>query len=112
MIDIAFDAVGLAATVEQAVKYLDVNGKLVSVGMSTEEMKVGTFMEMGLRRKHVIGHLGYQVQDIAMLAELVAHGRLDLSESITAVVPLAEVERGIEMLRTREGNPIRILVQP
>ncbi|MFZ2261768.1 MAG: zinc-binding dehydrogenase, partial [Luteococcus japonicus] len=112
MIDIAFDAVGLAATVEQAVKYLDVNGKLVSVGMSTEEMKVGTFMEMGLRRKHVIGHLGYQVQDIAMLAELVAHDRLDLSESITAVVPLAEIHRGIEMLQTREGNPIRILVQP
>lgn len=47
-----------------------------------------------------------------MLAELVAHDRLDLSESITAVVPLAEIHRGIEMLQTREGNPIRILVQP
>ena len=35
-----------------------------------------------------------------------------VGESITAVVPLSEIHRGIEMLQTREGNPIRILVQP
>ncbi len=112
MIDVAFDAVGITSTAEQAVGFLDVEGKLVTVGISGQPMHVGTFMEMTLRRKHVIGHLGYKVQDIAMLAELVAYGRLDLSESISAVVPLSEIHRGIEMLSTREGNPIRILVQP
>lgn len=112
MIDVAFDAVGITSTAEQAVKFLDVNGKLVTVGMSAQEMKIGSFMEVALRRKHVMGHLGYKVQDIAMLAELVSYGRLDLSESISAVVPLSEIHRGIEMLQKREGNPIRILVQP
>lgn len=112
MIDVAFDAVGITATTAQAMKTLDVNGKLVSVGLSGQEMNIGTFNEVGLRRKQVMGHLGYKVQDIAMLAELVAYKRLDLSESISAVVPLREVERGIKMLESREGNPIRILVQP
>ncbi|WP_168582460.1 zinc-binding dehydrogenase [Gephyromycinifex aptenodytis] len=112
MIDVAFDAVGITSTAQQAVKSLDVEGKLVTVGMSAQEMRVGTFAEMALRRKHVIGHLGYKVQDIAMLAELVSYGRLDLSESISDVVPLSEIHRGIEMLTTRESNPIRILVKP
>lgn len=112
MIDVAFDAVGIGAVSEQAVRYLDVSGKLVTVGMSGQEMKIGTFAEVALRRKQIIGHLGYKVQDIAMLAEMLAYGRLDLSGSVSAILPLAEVQRGIDMLHSREGNPIRILVQP
>lgn len=112
MIDVAFDAVGIPAVSEQAVRLLDVNGKLVTVGMSDKDLKIGTFADLALQRKQILGHLGYKVQDIAMLTELVAHGRLDLSESVSAVVPLAEIERGIRMLEQREGNPVRILVQP
>ena len=58
------------------------------------------------------GHLGYKSQDIAMLAELLSYGRLDLSGSISQIVPLAEVADGIEALTSRRNNPIRILVQP
>lgn len=112
MIDVAFDAVGITATTRQAAQFLDVNGKLVTVGISAQQVEVGSFLDFTLRRKHVMGHLGYKVQDIAMLAELVRYGRLDLSESITAVVPLTDIHRGIEMLQKREGNPIRILVKP
>lgn len=112
MIDVAFDAVGITPTAQQAVKYLDVNGKMVTVGMSSQDLQVGDFLSFALRRKHVMGHLGYKVQDIAMLAELVSYGRLDLKESISAVVPLSDIHRGIEMLEKREGNPIRILVKP
>ena len=49
---------------------------------------------------------------IAVLADLVAAGRLDLSRSITDVVSLEDVGEGIRRLHEREGNPIRILVQP
>ncbi|MCH8611591.1 zinc-binding dehydrogenase [Arsenicicoccus dermatophilus] len=112
MIDVAFDAVGITSVAEQAVRTLDVGGKLVTVGVSGQEVQVGTFAELAMRRKQVLGHLGYQVQDIAILSELVARGRLDLSGSVSAVVPLTEIHRGIEMLQQRTGNPIRILVQP
>ena len=80
--------------------------------MSAKEMNLGDFLTFNLRSKQVLGHLGYQTQDIAMLAEMLRYGRLDLSESISEVVPLQEITTGIEHLEKKVGNPIRILVDP
>lgn len=112
MLDVAFDAVGITSSARQAVSALDANGQVVTVGMSQQHIDAGSFLEFSLRRKQVKGHLGYQVQDIAMLAEMLSYGRLDLSGSISAVVPLAEIHRGIELMDKRIDDPIRILVQP
>ena len=65
-----------------------------------------------LLRRQVLGHLGYQNADIATLAQLVSLGRLDLSRSISEVVPLEDVARGIERLERADGDPVRILVAP
>ena len=60
----------------------------------------------------MLGHLGYQNVDIETLAKLVSAGRLDLSRSISEVVPLEDITQGIEKLERQDGNPIRILVKP
>ena len=112
MIDVAFDAVGIPATLRQAESLLDNNGRVVSVGLSDKDMSLGPFLDFNLRSKRVFGHLGYQTQDIGMLAELVAYGRLDLEGSISEVVGLDDIETGIDHLRNKVGNPIRILVDP
>jgi len=112
MLDVAFDAVGITATARQAVASLDSNGQVITVGMSAQSIDAGSFMEFSLLRKQVKGHLGYQVQDIGILAELLSRGRLDLTESISEIVPLSEIHRGIEMLEKKTNNPIRILVKP
>ncbi|AXE39738.1 zinc-binding dehydrogenase [Acidipropionibacterium virtanenii] len=112
MIDVAFDAVGIRPTLRAAVDSLDVNGKAVSLGLSSQSIDAGPFMNFNLERKRVMGHLGYHGQDIAMLAEMLSYHRLDLSESISEVVPLDEVQRGIEDLEQHRNNPIRILVRP
>ena len=49
---------------------------------------------------------------IGSLATLVSRGRLDLTRSISEIVPLEDVAEGIAKLDRAEGNPIRILVQP
>ncbi len=112
MIDVAFDAVGVPQTVRQCVAHLDTNGVAVTVGLSDQSIDAGPFLDFNLKRKQLRGHLGYKSQDIAMLAEMLSYGRLDLSESISQVVPLSQVEDGIEALATKKNNPIRILVQP
>lgn len=112
MIDVAFDAVGIKATLRACVDSLDVDGKAVSVGFSSQDIDVGPFLDFNLHRKQVLGHLGYKSQDIAMLAEMLSYHRLDLSESISKVIPLSEVKSGIEELESHQGNPIRILVKP
>jgi D-arabinose 1-dehydrogenase-like Zn-dependent alcohol dehydrogenase len=111
-LDVAFDAVGLKSTFEQALDSLTVGGRLVAVGMSAEAPTVGPTSMFGLTQKHVLGHLGYQNVDIETLATLVSAGRLDISRSISDVVSLEDVRVGIERLERQDGNPIRILVQP
>lgn len=112
MLDVAFDAVGLKATFEQALGSLTAGGRLVGVGMSAESPTVGPTSMFGLTHKQVLGHLGYQNVDIETLAKLVSLGRLDLSRSISEIVPLEDLPLGIEKLERQDGNPIRILVQP
>jgi threonine dehydrogenase-like Zn-dependent dehydrogenase len=111
-LDVAFDAVGLKATFEQALDCLTTGGRLVGVGMSAESPTVGPTAMFGLTRKQVLGHLGYQNVDIETLAKLVSNGRLDLSRSISDIVSLEDLSLGIGKLERQEGNPIRILVKP
>lgn len=111
-LDVAFDAVGLKATFEQALDNLTVGGRLVAVGMSGESPTVGPTSMFGLTKRQVLGHLGYQNVDIETLTKLVSRGRLDLSRSISEIVPLDDITSGIAKLERGEGNPIRILVQP
>lgn len=112
LLDVAFDAVGLKATFEQALDCLTPGGRLVGVGMSAEAPTVGPTSLFALMRKQVLGHLGYQNVDIETLAKLVSAGRLDLSRSVSEIVPLEDLPLGIEKLERQDGNPIRILVRP
>jgi D-arabinose 1-dehydrogenase-like Zn-dependent alcohol dehydrogenase len=111
-IDIAFDAVGLGSTFDQALASLTMGGRLVGVGMSADAPSIGPTSLFNLTRKQVLGHLGYQNADIATLANLVSLGRLDVSRSISEIVSLEEVAAGIAKLELADGDPIRILVQP
>ena len=38
--------------------------------------------------------------------------RLDVSGSVSDVMPLDDVVRGVERLATKEGDPIRLVVAP
>jgi threonine dehydrogenase-like Zn-dependent dehydrogenase len=111
-LDVAFDAVGLKVTFEQALDCLRSGGRLVGVGMSDQSPSIGPTSMFGLSKKQVLGHLGYQNADIGTLARLVSSGRLDLSRSISDIVSLEDIRAGIDKLERGEGNPIRILVQP
>jgi threonine dehydrogenase-like Zn-dependent dehydrogenase len=112
LLDVAFDAVGLKATFEQGLELLRPGGRLVGVGMTGQEPTLGPTMVFNLRRLQALGHLGYKNEDIGTLVDLVEAGRLDLSRSISEVVSLEDVGEGIRKLHERDGNPVRILVQP
>jgi D-arabinose 1-dehydrogenase-like Zn-dependent alcohol dehydrogenase len=112
LLDVAFDAVGLKATFEQGLDLVRPGGRVVGVGMSGQEVSLGSTLGFNLLRKQALGHLGYRNEDIGTLVDLVAAGRLDLSRSISDVVSLEDVGEGIRKLHERDGHPIRILVQP
>ncbi|WP_179470201.1 zinc-binding dehydrogenase [Mycolicibacterium vinylchloridicum] len=111
-LDVAFDAVGLKVTFEQALDSLTIGSRLVGVGMSAECPTIGPTSMFNLVQRQVLGHLGYHNTDIETLAQLVSRGRLDLTRSISQIIPLEDIADGIRILEHAEGNPIRVLVAP
>ncbi|WP_239154129.1 zinc-binding dehydrogenase [Amycolatopsis sp. FDAARGOS 1241] len=111
-LDVAFDCVGRASSIAQADRALGHRGRLALVGMSPDKLTLGAEMNFVRGRHTVVGHLGYRMSHLVDLVELVARGRLDVSGSISAVLPLEEAADGVRRLREHEGNPIRVLLKP
>ena len=112
MLDAAFDLVGANAVLAQALASVGRRGRAVMVGLSMDDMQLGPGVFFGLLGQSLLGHLGYEKRHLDELVQLVRTGRLDVSASVSAVLPLEDVVDGVEQLRTKRGNPVRLVVQP
>lgn len=109
-VDRAFEFVGLQATAHDAIKSLRPGGRATLVGISRERLStipMGLFVAQELE---VVGSFGSTLQDVNELVDLVEAGRLDLTRSVSHTLTLDEFPTALEMLESREGNPIRIVV--
>lgn len=109
-VDRSFEFVGLQATAHDAVKMLRPGGRATLVGISRERlstMPLGLFVAQELE---VVGSFGSTLQDVNELLDLVEDGRLDLSQSVSHVLALDEFPTALDMLESREGSPIRIVI--
>lgn len=111
-LDVAVDLVGANSVLAQGARCLGRGGRLLMVGVSTDHIQLGPAMPFLLAGQSLLGHLGYEKRHLDELVGLVATGRLDLSGSITELLPLSEVGRGVEMLTSKAGNPVRLVVTP
>lgn len=107
--DVAFEAVGKAATQEQALACLRTGGRLVLVGYSPEAMSLPAGRVM-FRELEIVGSLGCRSVDYPRVVELVRQGRLRLAELVTHRFPLEEIDRALDVLR--RGEAIRSVVVP
>jgi 2-desacetyl-2-hydroxyethyl bacteriochlorophyllide A dehydrogenase len=112
MLDVAVDLVGANAVLRQAVESLGRRGRAVMVGLSMDPMQLGPGVVLGVMSQSLLGHLGYEKRHLDELVRLVEQGRLDVSGSISDVMPLDDVARGVERLQTKQGDPVRLIVQP
>lgn len=112
-LDLAVDLAGFNAPLDQCVSCLGRYGRAVIIGMSLEPVQLTEpSVMLGYMNHEVLGHDGYEPRDITGLVRLVASGRLDLSRSVSHVVSLEDVAGGVDRLRTKEGDPVRIVVKP
>ena len=112
MLDVAVDLVGSNAVLAQAASCLGRFGRCVMVGLSLEPVQLGPGLFFGLLGQSLLGHLGYEKHHLDELVALVASGRLDVSRSISDVLPLEDVAQGVERLVSKQGDPVRLVVQP
>lgn len=111
-LDVAVDLVGSNAVLAQAAATLGRGGRVLMVGLSLDPIELGMGVLFGVNSQTLLGHLGYRKADLDKVVDLVVRKRLDVSGSISGLLSLADVAAGVEQLRCKEGNPIRLVVTP
>lgn len=112
-LNLAVELSGSGSALDQAVSCLGSFGRALVIGMSTEPIQLTEPSVMfGFNNHSLLGFDGYEPGDIETLVRLVASGELDLSRSVSHVLPLEDIVRGVEMLSKKINNPARIIVKP
>ncbi len=109
-VDVAFEFVGINAVIDQAVRSLRRGGRAVIVGIGPERINIVPPFSFVYNDLSLIGSFGSDLADLERLMLLAAAGKVDLHESISSVIPLDEVNKGISDLEKKIGNPVRIVV--
>ena len=107
--DVAFEAVGQAATQETALNCVRTGGRVVLVGYSPEPLSLNAGRVM-FREIAVLGSLGCRPVDYPRAIEMVRQGRVRLQELVTHRYPLDRIGEAFDQLRG--GDAIRVVVTP
>ena len=108
----AFDFAGVTSVRKQALSLLGEHGRLVIVGIANEPIVIPNDMAFTYMRTQIMGHYGSEEHHVRELIEFTAQGKLDLSQSITEVMPLEKAGQALDKLANKVGNPIRIVLKP
>ena len=108
----AFDFAGVPAVQEQAVGCLGQTGRLVLVGINDKPLTISDSRTFGYLQQQVRGHYGSAPEHVTELVMLAGRGRISLARSVSDILPLSEAPKAVERLRRKEGNPIRLVLQP
>ena len=111
-LDVTLDLVGSNNVLQQAVGSLAPAGRAVMVGISIDPLELGPSILLAIQRQTIMGHLGYSKKNLDELVTLMSTGRLDLTASVSDVLPLEQVPEGVRRLAEKDGDPVRIVVKP
>ncbi len=107
--DVAFEVIGNPATMREAFDSLHRGGRLVIVGYSDREVTLSAakimFNEMEVR-----GSLGCRPADYPRIIDMARRGVIRVEELVTGRFALAEINAGLDMLRSGQG--LRNIVVP
>ncbi|MEV5504538.1 zinc-binding dehydrogenase [Nonomuraea fuscirosea] len=111
-LDAAFDFAGVGPVREQAMPLLGRGGRLVVVGLANEPLAVPNDVTLAYFGQSLRGSYGSAPEHVQQLVRLAVRGRLDLSGSISDVLPLAEAPAALDRLARKDGAPIRLVLRP
>lgn len=109
-VDIVFDAVGIDATFNQALKLVKVGGKVVIIGLGFGELSTAPVIDIPTKELDVIGILRY-ANIFPEAIRLVARKKLPLTELITHRLDLSELVKGMELLASGREDVIKVMIK-
>lgn len=111
-VDLAADFTGVQSVQEGAFRSLGRGGRLVLVGLGRGGFQIRHSAFLTVAQQAVLGSFGCGQSDIPAILELWESGRLDLSDSVTSLHGLAELEDCLKNLRDKKDSTIRQVIQP
>jgi threonine dehydrogenase-like Zn-dependent dehydrogenase len=108
----AFDFAGVTPVRKAALSMLGEQGRLIIVGIANEPIVIPNDMAFTYMRTQIMGHYGSEPHHVSELIEFARQGKLDLSHSVSEVLPLDQAAEAIDKLANKIGNPIRIVLKP
>jgi D-arabinose 1-dehydrogenase-like Zn-dependent alcohol dehydrogenase len=110
--DLVIECVGAPDAVALGTQALRPGGRVVLVGVGMEPPRIDLPLAMfAVRELTVLGSFGSHKRDLAEVLHMQAAGLLDIEQSISHHLPLEKVGEGLEMLRTKTGDPERIVIE-
>ena len=109
-VDMALEVVGLQKTMAQGAQCLKRGGRLVIVGLGTDDITLLPPTIFVRSELSVLGSSAWDRDDILNIISLVQSNRLDLSDSISGRYKLEEVNVALEHLKAKKDNPIRLVI--
>ena len=110
-VDVVFEAVGLEATVQQAVKMARTSGKVTILGMLSKTMRLNV-LDIVTKELDVKGSYAYSPDSFTRAFNIIKDHKIDVKPLITNVLPLEEVKTGFEMLHQKKHGVLKILLKP
>jgi propanol-preferring alcohol dehydrogenase len=108
--DVALDFVGSKFTIEGAINCVGKGGRMLIVGIGSEEINVSPYKTIIGKEMEIIGVNDHLKSEMIQIINLVDSKKIDFSTSITHRVQLEDVNYGMEILEKKIGNPLRIVV--
>lgn len=108
--DVAFDAAGVSAVVEQLLGVLGAGGRLEVVAIHTRPVALDITSQLLMQDRVLGASIGY-ANDHEEAIELVRSGKVDLAPFVTSRILVDDlVAKGIERLMTHKDEEVKILV--
>lgn len=107
-VDHVFEAVGLEATINQALEVIKKGGKATLLGIFEDPMPripINLFVQ---REISLSGSQGY-AWDFQDAINLASEGKVQLSELITIRLPLMQLQQGFDLLTQPGNNQIKVM---
>jgi len=112
LLDVALDFSGVGTAQQQMIGALADKGRAVLAGLSGSPLGGTDATEFALSGRWIVGHGGSRVTDLARLVRLVELGRVDLSSSVDAVLPLEGVSDAVRRVVEEPGATARVVLRP
>ena len=106
--DVAFEFVGRAETVEYGLEAVTPGGRVVVVGVGHDRPRLPSIIRFVGMELTVAGSFGSTMADIETVIDLIQHGRLDVSRSVSRRVGLEDAPA----LFSGPPGPARTVIDP